>query len=311
MNNNRTYIQAEISQLQDILASISEDAVIERMGYEHRLNQLIQKLARITPSVAAKTFNLTFKGAPVDGSSGIAASFASKATDLFSDAYDMVVAALNGNLGDASSGPVVDKNKYGLFIKNIALGSFGFQFQLPVEDPDLLEDTPVAEKAIHKIENIFRVAAEEDDENIADAIEEIPPRAIKKVYSFLEQLEKNKAWCGLSFGKHTFQFKNLEQLSQAALHLKEDNISETEQSFKGTLLGVLPASKVFEFKISATDKIIKGKISPEFKNAELIHQEWLFKESTIDCKLVIVGKGTPRYTLIGIGESQADKHPKL
>ena len=287
MNNNRTYIQAEISQLQDILASISEDAVIERMGYEHRLNELTQKLARIAPSVAAKTFNLTFKGAPVDGSSGIAASFASKATDLFSDAYD--------------------KNKYGLFIKNIALGSFGFQFQLPVEDPDLLGDTPVAEKAIHKIENIFRVAAEEDDENIADAIEEIPPRAIKKVYSFLEQLEKNKAWCGLSFGKHKFQFKNLEQLSQAALHLKEDNISEDEQSFNGTLLGVLPASKVFEFKISATDKIIKGKISPEFKDAASIHQEWLFKESTIDCKLVTVGQGTPRYTLIGIGEPQTDK----
>jgi len=140
MNNNRTYIQAEISQLQDILASISEDAVIERMGYEHRLNELTQKLARIAPSVAAKTFNLTFKG---------------------------------------------------------------------------------------------------------------------------------------------------------------------------TLLGVLPASKVFEFKISATDKIIKGKISPEFKDAASIHQEWLFKESTIDCKLVTVGQGTPRYTLIGISELHADKHPKL
>lgn len=300
MNNNRTYIQAEISQLQDILASISEDAVIERMGYEHRLNELTQKLEKIAPSVAAKTFNLTFKGAPVDGSNGIAASFASKATDLFSDAYDMVVAALNGNLGDAFSGPVVDKNKYGLFIKNIALGSFGFQFQLPVEDPDLLGDTPVTEKAIHKIENIFRVAAEEDDENIADAIEEIPPRAIKKVYSFLEQLEKNKAWCGLSFGKHRFQFKSLEQLSQAALHLKADNITEEEKSFSGVLIGVLPASKQFEFKIAESEQIIKGKISPEFKEANLLTEEWLSKDSTISCKLVIVGEGKPRYALIGI-----------
>lgn len=136
MNNNRTYIQAEISQLQDILASIGEDAVIERMGYEHRLGELQSKLENLAPNVAAKTFNLTFKG---------------------------------------------------------------------------------------------------------------------------------------------------------------------------TLLGVLPASKVFEFKISATDKVIKGKISPEFKDAASIHQEWLFKESTIDCKLVTVGQGTPRYTLIGIGEPQTDK----
>lgn len=302
MNNNRTYIQSEISQLQDILASISEDAVIERIGYEHRLKELTQKLEKMVPSEEAKKFYLTFKGAPVDGSSGIAASFASKATDLFSDAYDMVVAALNGNLGDASSGPVVDKNKYGLFITDIAVGSFGFEFQLPVENPDLLEDLPVAEKAIHKIENIFRVAAEEDDENIADAIDEIPPRAIKKVYSFLEQLEKNKAWCGLSFGKHKFQFQSLEQLSQAAQHLKDDNIFEAEQSFNGVLLGVLPASKVFEFKISPTDKIIKGKISPELKGIDSIYQEWLFNESKIDCKLVTVGQGTPRYTLTSISK---------
>ena len=306
MKNNRTQIHAEIIQLQDILKSIDEDAVIERMGYEHRLNELTQKLEQLSPMVAAKTFNLTCKGAPVDGSSGIAASFASKATDLFSDAYDMIVAALNGNLGDASSGPVADKEKYGLLIKNIAIGSFGFQFQLPVGDSSLFEDTSVAEKAIHKIENIFRVAAEEDDENIADAIDEIPPRAIKKVYSFLEQLEKNKAWCGLSFGKHQFQFKSLEQLKQAAEHLKEDNITETEQSLYGTLLGVLPASKVFEFKLSETDTIIKGKISPEFKDTDSTYQKWVNQKLTINCKLITVGQGTPRYTLIGIEESQVD-----
>ena len=43
MKNNRTQIHAEIIQLQDILKSIDEDAVIERMGYEHRLNELTQK----------------------------------------------------------------------------------------------------------------------------------------------------------------------------------------------------------------------------------------------------------------------------
>lgn len=304
MSNKRIHIQAEIHQLQEILESISEDAVIERMGYEHRLAELQKKLASITPSAAPKTFNLTFKGAPVDGSKAIAASFASKAIDLFSDAYDMVVAALSGNLGDAASGPVVNKNQYELFIKNIAVGSFGFEFQLPVEEPSLLESTPVAERAVQKIENIFRMAAEENDEDIADAIDEIPRRAINKIHSFLEQLEKNSAWCGLSFGKHRFQFKNLEQLSQAALHLKEDNITEEEQSFNGVLLGVLPASKVFEFKVSESEQIIKGKISPEFKEAGLLTEEWLSKESTIDCKLVTVGQGKPRYTLTSIKASQ-------
>ena len=287
MNNNRTYIEAEINQLQDILESISEDAVIERLGYEHRLTELREKLQQ-TPDRVTKTFSLTFQGEPVDGSNGIAASFASKATDLFSDAYDMIVAALNGNLGEASSGPVAGKSQYGLLIKNIAVGSFGFQFELPIETPDLLGDTPVTEKAIQKIESLFRVAAEEDDENIADAIDEIPPRALKKIYSFLEQLEKNKAWCGLSFEKHKFQFNSLEQLSQAAAHLKEDNITEAEQSFNGVLLGFLPVSRVFEFKIDGTDKIIKGKISPELKNTDSTYQKWLNKKLTINCKLITV-----------------------
>lgn len=64
MNNNRIDIQTEISQLQDILASISEEAVIERIGYEHRLKELIQKLETMAPGATAKIFTLTFKGAP-------------------------------------------------------------------------------------------------------------------------------------------------------------------------------------------------------------------------------------------------------
>lgn len=79
-------------------------------------------------------------------------------------------------------------------------------------------------------------------------------------------------------------------------------LHSAEQSFNGVLLGVLPASKVFEFKISPTDKIIKGKISPELKGIDSIYQEWLFNESKIDCKLVTVGQGTPRYTLTSISK---------
>lgn len=300
MVNNLNRIKAEINQLEEILADLREDAVIERSGYEYRLNELRTKLKHTPSTPTPKTFDLTFQGEPVNDTSAIAAGFASKATDLFADAFDMIVASLSGNLGEASSGPVAGKNKYGLLINNIALGSFGFQFQLPQETHQHPENSSVSEKAIHIIENIFRVAAEEDDENIADAIDEIPPRAIKKIHSFLEQLEKNKAWCGLNFDKHKFQFKNLEQLSQAAAHLKEDNITETEQYYNGRLIGLLPASKVFEFKISDTNKTIKGKISPELKEIESLAQEWLFKESTIHLKSVTLGKGSPRYTLIAL-----------
>lgn len=301
MNSNYLSIQTEISQLQQIIAELDDEAVIERIGYEHRLSELEHKLQSFTATKKTKHLTLTFRGEPVLGSQAIKAGFASKAIDLFSDAYDMIVAALSVNLNEAVPGSAPDKEKHKLLISGTAVGSFGFQFKLPESESDSLDEEQMADVAIKRIEKIFKVAAEEGDEDIADIIDAVPPRAVKKIYSFLEQLEKNKAWCGISFEGSKFQFKSLEQLRHAARQLKEDNIIESEVTFVGELSGFLPDARTFEFltRVSASEetKVIKGKVNTEFKLAENMNKDWLNKQAKISCKKVIVGKGKPRYIL--------------
>lgn len=299
-------VQSEITTLERILANLDDDAVIERIGYEYRLKKLKKYLEQLEHTVPKKTLNLTFRGEPVVGSQAVRASFASKATDLFSDAYDMVVAALNGSLIDAISGPIVDREKYELLLSDVAVGSFGFQFQLPQTENELAEERPITERAILQIEKILKTATQKNDEDIADLIDTVPPRAIKKIYSFLEQLEKNKAWCGLSFESNTFQFKDFKQLQFAAKQLKEDNILEKVETFTGALKGFLPSSKVFEFAVAETGEVIKGKVDRQIEHPELLNTQWLNKAAEITCKLIAVGKGKPRYTLISI---KAPKQP--
>lgn len=60
-----TLAWSSLRQDEDRLRGYSpEDAVIERIGYEYRLKEIIQKLETMAPSATAKTFNLTFKGIP-------------------------------------------------------------------------------------------------------------------------------------------------------------------------------------------------------------------------------------------------------
>ncbi len=292
---------SEINVLISLLAEIPQDNVIERMGLEARLKLMQTLVADVTVRDIVYKAKLTFRGRPVFGSHGIAADFAAKATTYFTDAVVMVAVGLSEGL--RSMGPIPDRDKHPLLITGTAIGSFGFEFELPKTDTDgaqneLFPKASKTEDALEKMQALFRLAAEGSDDQVAEIVEEIHPRAVGKVAEFLEYVVQQDALCGLEFKNQHFRYHDIAQLRNSVARLQTENIKETSESFIGEFQGVLPASRSFEFNLSDQKGILKGKLAKEFDDPDLLNRDWLRIPAKIELKVIQVGQGRPRYTLI-------------
>ena len=304
MTNNYLTIASEIGELENLLAAIPEGYVIERMSLESRLESARAALAALPQQMIAPKARLTFRGKPVFGSHGIAADFGGKAAGAFSDAFAAVAAGLSESLRDM--GPIPNRDKNQLVITSTAIGSFGFEFELPAPDPSsLFPETEKAQEAMAKIEALFRLAAEGTDDEVAEVIEEVHPRAVKKVYEFLDLLVQQQAWCGLEFADRFFRYADYEQIKASSERLKADNIQEREETYRGEIQGVLPTGRTFEFRLADQEGLIKGKVDLAIADPDVLNREWLHKPVTVKLNVMQVGQGRPRFTLMTLDDLSA------
>ena len=304
MTNNYLTIASEIGELENLLAAIPEGNVIERMSLESRLESARAALAALPQQMIAPKARLTFRGKPVFGSHGIAADFGGKAAGALSDAFAAVAAGLSESLRDM--GPIPNRDKNQLVITSTAIGSFGFEFELPAPDPSsLFPETEKAQEAMAKIEALFRLAAEGTDDEVAEVIEEVHPRAVKKVYEFLDLLVQQQAWCGLEFADRFFRYADYEQIKASSERLKADNIQEREETYRGEIQGVLPTGRTFEFRLADQEGLIKGKVDLAIADPDVLNREWLHKPVTVKLNVMQVGQGRPRFTLMTLDDLSA------
>ena len=294
--NHREYdmLASEILQIEQLLKDIPVTRAIERIGLESRLSEARQKLKNIQRKNAHHRAIVTFRGQPVVGTHGIVAEFASKAAGAFSEAVATIAASLTENL--KYMGPIPNRERNQLLITGTAIGSFGFEFEVPKADEDsLFPSSSDAEMALIKMQELFSASLNGNDDLLTELVDEIHPRAVVKAVEFLNIMKSNRAWCTLSFKGHTFRFSDLGQVENTMRKLDTDNISEKEGSFQGELQGILPSRRTFEFKTD--DEIITGKIGPDIKDPDVLNREYLHKPISINLHITQVGQGRPRYTL--------------
>lgn len=294
MSHEYLTVISEVKELESILNSIPQTNVIQRLAFEERLSSAKSVLERLAKYQKAESVRLTFRGRPVFGSHGISADFGSKAAGAFADAFSAVVAGLNESL--RYMGPIPDKAKNQLLITGTTIGSFGFEFELPQQN-DLFPENARTEEAVEKMQALLRVATEGSDDEVTELVEAIHPRAVKKVVDFLEYLVQQQAWCGLAFKDQFFRYQNMEQLQVSVARLKEENIHESDEEYIGELLGVLPNSRTFEFKLTNQEAILKGKVDIAIENPALLNRDWLNKPVSLNLHVIQVGQGRPRFTL--------------
>lgn len=294
--NYREYdmVSSEIKQLESLLADMPSNRIIERMGLESRLKSAKKIFESIEKDSIRHRAVITFRGQPVIGSHGIVAEFAAKAAGSFSEAVAAIAASLADNL--KYMGPIPNRERNQMLITGTAIGSFGFEFEIPKANEDsLFPGSSESEVALEKMQELFNYSVTGNDDLLTELVEEIHPRAIVKAVEFLEVMKTNKAWCALSFKEKTFRFSDLEQITIAMSKLDKDNISETQAAFQGELQGILPSRRTFEFKTS--EGIIAGKIGSEIKDPDVLNREYLHKHVSISLHMTQVGEGKPRYML--------------
>lgn len=288
-------LSSEAISLKKMLEDMPKENVIDRLGLENRLEDIEHTLNTINPYHINKSAKLTFRGNPVIGSEAIYANFASNATKLFSDAVAAFSASLKNQL--KSKGPIPDSNSNQLMITGMAVGSFGFQFELPRLDHDLCPETSIVEKAIDDIRDLFLVATNGSDDDLNDIIEEIHPRAISKIHDFLFYLLEQRAKCGLEFDNKFFRFENDNDLELAISRLNEENITEENVSYIGKFLGALPHTRNFEFENEIDKEIIKGKISKDILQPDLLNTALHLKTVEVIFKVTTIGNSRPKFIL--------------
>lgn len=299
-----TFLASEVKQLQSLLTDVPKENVINRWGLEKRLESARKAIANFLPSALAKKARLTFRGRPVFGSHGMSAEFGTKAAQFFTDAFSAVVAGLSENLN--YMGPIPDKERNQLLITGTTVGSFGFEFELPVTDAngamegDLFpkpDEPNKPEAAMEKLEALFQAAAEGTDDDLAELVDEIHPRAVKKAAEFLNYVAEQEAWCGMQFQERIFRFSDADQMRTSAERLTSDNIKESEATFTGEFQGVLPKGRTFEFKVLEEGDVIRGKVGLEIPDPDVLNREKLHQLVNVRFDVIQVGQGRPRYTL--------------
>lgn len=290
----RQLLLSESTTLQELLKQAPPGDVLGTRSLQSRL-AAVQTLLDQSPADTRMPARacVTFRGKPVVGSYGIFAEFGMKATQAFTDTVSKVAASLEGPL--ANMGPVPNRAQNQLLITSTAVGSFGFQLEEHRDEALLIDDGSAVAEALAATQTLLEATAGDDD-SLAEAAAGMEPRAIAAARAFLEVLADNEAVCAVNFGGKSFGFTDVGQVQRAVARLATENLIEGQTTKTGEFQGVLPKSRTFEFKLSGTNEVIKGRIGPAVTNPDGLNQ-LLHKPMTITLAETRVGTGKPRYTL--------------
>ena len=303
--DQRNFLLAERETVKRMLAKTPATALLTRMSDEARLRNIEAELAAL-PAAGRNPARarLTFNGLPVIGSHGIFADFGMKAVSSFTDAVATVAASLSAPL--AAMGPIPNRDQNQLLITNTAVGSFGFELE-EYRAQELLDDESAVAVALDRTQSLLQATLGQDDE-LADIASETDPRALEKVRGFLRVLADNDAICTLQYGDTAMRFADPGQVRRSLDRLAADNLRESQETLEGEFVGVLPVARSFEFKLSGSNEIVRGKISPKVGSVEMLNDH-LHQRVRVEAMRTQVGNGRPRFLLTQIPQWAADTAP--
>lgn len=267
-------LRAEVAHLEEILAGMALGRIIERRGFEARLEEVRARAAELEKLPLAKPVVLTFRGGPVDGSRSIVADFAGRALAAFSESVEMVVASLGTDL--RGSGPVPGAGKRPLRVVSTATGSFGFELELPARS---LEDEAAGQlemplegpdphaMAITSVLDLVEEAGGTDEDGLSDRIADIHPRAAAKVRAFVQIVDQADAVFAAEFEGKRLRIDDRRGMRRVLEALKSEDIEEREIEQRGTLIGVLPDARQFEVHLEDGGLILRGKLARTIEDA--------------------------------------------
>lgn len=141
---------------------------------------------------------------------------------------------------------------------------------------------------------------------LEEIISSIPPEDIIEKMSFEARLKNVKEkLTTLSETKKmpaVFRRADYDQIKTPTARLKDNNIHETDESYRGEFQGILPAERTFEFKLVGKEAVIRGEIDSSIGEPDILNKNWLHKPVTVKFRVIILDKKKPRYTLLSLND---------
>ena len=157
------------------------------------------------------------------------------------------------------------------------------------------------------IQQLIQTSLEGEDNELAELTGQIHPRAVKKVAEFLELLRTNQARVAVGFNGREVALRDEREVNQAARRLAVRNITEETITTNGTLVGMVPARGVFEFRMSDTGETIAGRIGQDITAPYRDAAVYANTEVIARIRQVRVGRGQPKFTLLEILGTVTDR----
>ena len=263
---DRDYIQAEISALTALIASLPERDYLGRSSLEARRQDLVEELDKLAAASENRAkIALYFGGEPVIGSAGVETEFSTSALSSFQDLITKVWGAGAGNL--SAMGPVPDKAASRLHITSLVHGSFGFLLEELDDQGEPLFETALrkaANTAVHYVASI----ADENEARFTETLEQLDPRGFSAVRDFFSSIYRRKATLRLVEGTVDARFDRT-AVERAWNRLEAAKVDEDRYTLEGKLLGIIPLGRRFEFDPDGATQVIKGKVGERFSESYL------------------------------------------
>lgn len=298
-------MEANLAQVDALLAEIPRRRVIERAGLEARRDALVAELLAFERAGTSANVVLAFDGDPVAGAPGIDAAFAGKALTQFQDLVSILDAAKSGEI--KLTGRIPDKKASQLRVVGTVEGSFGFELQEadnPMFPSSLSETVGTATRLI--------AAAGQGDEEYVQIASEVDARAQTKLGSFLESIKSANAICKV-VADDTEAMLDKPRMDAAVERVTTTRVEETTQFVDGTFAGVTLETRHFDHRIRDVGGVIKGKVDKSVDQTTMA--QWDRKWLNRSCTAVVVRRIASRlnssrtsYTLLRIEPIRTDKN---
>ncbi|MVO15083.1 hypothetical protein [Parasedimentitalea huanghaiensis] len=255
-----TSLERQKAELEALVSEANADGdVVGRLNFETRHRVVSKELEALrSKDDQVAEVALLFDGAPVDGTRTIDATFAAQALSYFQSIVTTLFASsLKGEL--AQRGKIKGSELAALNIRGVATGSFGFI----LEEKDARQSSAVKTTVRESLEEatlLFEELTQIEEDDFLIDIDEINPRVFNALGRFFSHLEKSEASLKANLPDRQMVFDRA-GIERAYRRISETNVKIDTVEWVGTLVGLSPIKRTFDFKRDGADEIVSGKFS--------------------------------------------------
>lgn len=249
-------LESELAALESLIYESRDEDPLGALSLSDRAEDIRLQLEAMGEEKHHADVTLLFYGKPVDGSKGIDAEFAGKALQSYQSTLSKHMNSLAGR-ALARRGPIPERKLSRMNIVDVVHGSFGFRLEEDNEELELF-DTSLKD-AVHAVSEILSAIASPSEKDFEKVIEDIDSRTFISVKGLIELLRNEEALFRIVEDDSEQEFDHA-KIERAFQRVERTDVSEDDSQIYGTLVGILPVARRFEFHLEGTQEIISGPI---------------------------------------------------